>query len=118
MNSNPVLSDYLADPFCFHHEGWYYAVATGKAEAHSPSFDGPCVVPMVKSRDLCTWERVGRVLELPPEPYTCFWAPEMTDRQMCVDRLDWTGSRPSIARFAVTTAIDPEFARERWERFE
>ncbi len=74
---NPVLPDYLADPFCFYHDGWYYAVATGKAEGYSPSFEGPRVVPMVKSRDLRSWERVGRVLELPEEPFTCFWAPEV-----------------------------------------
>ncbi len=74
---NPVLPDYLADPFCFYHDGCYYAVATGKAEAYSPSFEGPRVVPMVKSRDLRHWERVGRVLELPEEPFTCFWAPEI-----------------------------------------
>ena len=71
------LLDYLADPFCFRHGDWYYAVATGKAECYSPTFEGPHVVPMVKSRDLRHWERVGRVLELPPEPFTCFWAPEI-----------------------------------------
>lgn len=61
-----VHLDYLADPFCCRHGDWYYAVATGKAECYSPPFEGPHVVPMVKSRDLRQWERVGRVLELPP----------------------------------------------------
>ena len=77
--SNPVYREYLADPFCFRHGGWYYAVGTGKAECYSPSFDS-AVVPMVRSRDLKTWESVGRVLELPREAYTCFWAPEIAER--------------------------------------
>jgi hypothetical protein len=42
---NPVHADYLADPFCFRHGDWYYAVATGKPECYSPSFEGPHVVP-------------------------------------------------------------------------
>lgn len=79
--ANPQLPDYLADPFCFRHEGWYYVVATGREECYSPAFTGPHVVPMVKSRDLRTWERVGRVLELPKEPYTCFWAPEVAEHE-------------------------------------
>jgi beta-xylosidase len=73
---NPVYDEYLADPFCFYYKGWYYAVGTGKAECYSPSFTGP-VVPMVKSRDLRSWESVGRVLELPADPMICFWAPEI-----------------------------------------
>jgi beta-xylosidase len=74
--SNPVWPTYLADPFCFRHDGWYYAVGTGKAECHAPGFSGP-VVPMVKSRDLHTWEPVGRVLEQTGLPFTCYWAPEI-----------------------------------------
>jgi beta-xylosidase len=75
---NPVYHDYLADPFCFRHGDWYYAVGTGRAECYSPKFTGP-VVPMAKSRDLQHWEPVGRVLELPAEPFTCFWAPEIAE---------------------------------------
>jgi beta-xylosidase len=79
--ANPVHPDYLADPFCFRHGDWYYAVATGKAEGFSPSFEQPRVVPMVRSRDLQNWESVGRVLALPEEPFTCFWAPEITEHE-------------------------------------
>ena len=28
------------------------------------------------------------------------WNLQRTDRQMCVDRLDWTDGRPAVARFA------------------
>ena len=73
---NPVYDSYLADPFCFRHDGWYYAVGTGKAECYAPSFSGP-VVPMVRSRDLRSWEPVGRVLEQTGQPFTCYWAPEI-----------------------------------------
>jgi GH43 family beta-xylosidase len=31
------------------------------------------------------------------------WNKEMTDRQMCVDRLDWADARPTVKRFAATT---------------
>ena len=54
---NPVLPDYLADPFCFRYDGTDYVIY------HA-------------------------------------WNKEMTDRQMCVDQLDWTDNRPSVARFA------------------
>jgi len=74
---NPVYGEYLADPFCFRAGDYYYAVGTGKTEAdHSPTTDGP-VIPMVRSRDLRSWESLGKVLELPPQTYTCFWAPEV-----------------------------------------
>jgi hypothetical protein len=52
--ANPVHDGYLADPFCFRHGDWYYAVGTGRTECYAPSFKGP-VVPMVKSRDLRQW---------------------------------------------------------------
>ena len=34
------------------------------------------------------------------------WNPAMTDRLMCVDRLDWIGGVPAVARF-MPTAINP-----------
>ncbi len=75
--SNPVCPAYLADPFCFLHEGTYYAIGTGAAEtgaAHLPDK----VIPMVKSRDLQRWEEIGPVLEPPPEERGgSFWAPEI-----------------------------------------
>jgi len=75
--TNPVYSEYLADPFCFHHEGTYYAVGTGRRECNYGKPDGN-VVPMVKSQDLQHWQPVGQVL-IPPdiERGGCFWAPEV-----------------------------------------
>lgn len=75
--SNPVCTVPLADPFCFLHEGTYYAVGTGAAEAGETGASG-MVVPMIKSRDLQHWEEVGSVL-VPPtdEQGGAFWAPEV-----------------------------------------
>ncbi len=74
---NPVLATYFADPFCFFHEGMFYAVGTGRDEADACAVTGN-VVPMVKSRDLQHWERVGHVLkQVKEEEGGCFWAPEV-----------------------------------------
>jgi GH43 family beta-xylosidase len=74
---NPVFASYFADPFCWRHGGIYYAVGTGKDEADACPRTGN-VVPMIRSRDLRHWERVGHVLEqLPEEKGGHFWAPEV-----------------------------------------
>jgi beta-xylosidase len=74
---NPAYAAYFADPYCFRHEGIYYAVGTGRDEADACPRTGN-VVPMVKSRDLQNWEWVGHVLQQPPEEKGgCFWAPEL-----------------------------------------
>ncbi len=72
--NNPVYTGYLADPYCWYHEGTYYAVGTGKGRNKAqPNLD----VPMIKSKDLQHWEEVGRVLELPPDERGGWvWAPE------------------------------------------
>jgi GH43 family beta-xylosidase len=72
--SNPVYSGYLADPYCWYHDGTYYAVGTGNGrDKTAPNRE----VPMIKSHDLQHWEYVGRVMELPPEERGgAVWAPE------------------------------------------
>ena len=75
--SNPVCTAYLADPFCFLHDGTYYAVGTGAAEAGGTALPEK-VVPMIKSQDLQHWNEVGPVLVPPTEERGgAFWAPEM-----------------------------------------
>ena len=77
--SNPVDPAYLADPYCFLHDGTYYTIATGEAEAGAG--DPGMVSPMRRSRDLQHWEAVGPVLEPPPdEKGGSFWAPEIAFR--------------------------------------
>jgi GH43 family beta-xylosidase len=72
--ANPVYSGYLADPYCWYHDGTYYAVGTGNGrDKTAPNRE----VAMIKSHDLQHWEYVGRVLELPPEERGgAVWAPE------------------------------------------
>lgn len=75
--SNPVCNDYLADPYCFLHEGTYYAIGTGAAEAADVRKQDR-VIPMVKSSDLQHWQEVGSILESPSdERGGSFWAPEI-----------------------------------------
>ncbi|MGN6369000.1 MAG: glycoside hydrolase family 43 protein [Phycisphaerae bacterium] len=74
---NPVFEAYFADPFCFFHDGVFYAVGTGRDEADACPVTGN-VVPMVKSVDLQHWRRVGHVLKQTEEERAgCFWAPEV-----------------------------------------
>jgi beta-xylosidase len=71
-----VYTGYLADPYCWYHEGVYYAIGTGKGEGDGQT-DAARQVPMIKSRDLQHWEYVGRVLNLPKEEQGgAVWAPE------------------------------------------
>ncbi|HVS71926.1 MAG TPA: glycoside hydrolase family 43 protein [Phycisphaerae bacterium] len=79
---NPVYPAYFADPFCFYHDGTYYAVGTGKDEADACPITGN-VVPMITSKDLHNWNWHNRVLIPPPEEKSGpFWAPEIaTDGQ-------------------------------------
>ena len=75
--ANPVYPGYLADPFCWRHDGTYYAVGTGLKEAAGEAAAG-LVVPMIRSTDLQRWESVGCVLVPPPEERGgSFWAPEV-----------------------------------------
>jgi beta-xylosidase len=74
---NPVFAGYFADPFCWFHNGIYYAVGTGRDENDVCPRTGRAV-PMLRSRDLHHWERVGHVLEAAPEEKGGqFWAPEV-----------------------------------------
>lgn len=74
---NPVWGEGLADPFCWYHDGMYYAIGTGRGRAGAERKAGR-QVPMVKSRDLQHWQYVGLVLEPAPEERGGnFWAPEV-----------------------------------------
>lgn len=74
---NPVYPAYFADPFCFAHDGLFYAVGTGKDEADACPVTGN-VIPMIKSHDLRIWSPVGHVLAQPDEEKNGFyWAPEI-----------------------------------------
>jgi GH43 family beta-xylosidase len=85
-----VYPEYFADPFVWRHEGTYYAVGTGAAEAAgettnaapppppAPAGDEPGVFPLLRSDDFVTWRCVGRALRRPdPGLGHTFWAPEV-----------------------------------------
>ncbi len=99
---NPVYPETLADPFCFFHEGTYYAVGTG----HAKPADAPRVVPMVKSQDLQNWTSVGDVLVPPDEERGGeFWAPEVAFRDGLF-YLYYHPGRPGGA-FRIRVAVSP-----------
>jgi GH43 family beta-xylosidase len=68
--TNPVFDRYMADPFVLRHENVYYAYGTGP---HGP--DG-MQFPVLRSRDLATWEAVGWALR-PVQGADQYWAPEV-----------------------------------------
>src|SRR5436190_20945852 len=71
---NPVYRGYFADPFVWEHEGIYYAVGTGAAEASGQTGDE--VFPLLKSNDFFTWQYVGKAMLRPDRPLgENFWAP-------------------------------------------
>jgi len=79
MYTNPVYPDYFADPFVWQHQGIYYAIGTGPAEAAGQVDEKPRrVFPLLQSGDLVNWQFAGNAL-LRPDPAlgNNFWAPEV-----------------------------------------
>lgn len=73
---NPVYPGYFADPFVWNHEGVYYAVGTGEAEADGKS--GGRVFQMLRSTDLHSWTTLPPALiALHPDYGDAYWAPEV-----------------------------------------
>ncbi|MBD1913642.1 MULTISPECIES: glycoside hydrolase family 43 protein [unclassified Leptolyngbya] len=78
--TNPVYSQYFADPFVWQHEGIYYAIGTGPAEAAGEvdEVGQRYVFPLLQSEDLINWHEAGKALQRPdPALGDNFWAPEM-----------------------------------------
>lgn len=77
---NPVYSEYFADPFVWQHEGIYYAIGTGAAEAAGQveEIHQQRVFPLLRSPDLVNWQFANNALLRPdPELGNNFWAPEV-----------------------------------------
>jgi arabinan endo-1,5-alpha-L-arabinosidase len=82
--TNPVYPGYFADPYVWRHEGEYYAIGTGPAEAagHMATSGAPTVFPLMRSRDLIGWEPRGRALVRPEASLgDSFWAPEIVQAE-------------------------------------
>ena len=72
----PVYEGYFADPFVWQHDGVYYAVGTGAAEAEGDA--GRRVFQVLRSPDLIRWTPVGSALPaLHPDFGDAYWAPEV-----------------------------------------
>ncbi|MCX6966887.1 MAG: glycoside hydrolase family 43 protein [Verrucomicrobia bacterium] len=75
---NPVYGRYFADPFVWRLGNEYFAVGTGREEAGGVDEVAGWVFPLLHSRDLVYWERVGEALERPdPSLGNTYWAPEV-----------------------------------------
>lgn len=75
---NPVYAGYFADPFAWEHEGTYYAIGTGAAEAAGQFDPQSLVFPLLISEDFETWQFAGHALQRPdPALGDNFWAPEI-----------------------------------------
>lgn len=77
---NPLWNDYFADPFVWQHDGVYYAIGTGAAEASGHGQDAGmcCIFPLLRSDELAQWHFVGHALKRPDASLGgTFWAPEV-----------------------------------------
>ncbi|MBD2102359.1 glycoside hydrolase family 43 protein [Leptolyngbya sp. FACHB-261] len=78
--TNPVYPGYFADPFVWQHEGIYYAIGTGPAEAAGEvdKSTQQLVFPLLRSTDFINWHSAGKALRRPdPALGDNFWAPEI-----------------------------------------
>ena len=78
--TNPVYDGYFADPFVWEHEGVYYAIGTGAAEAEGEveEIGQRRVFPLLQSNDFVNWHFAGNALLRPDASLgDNFWAPEV-----------------------------------------
>jgi GH43 family beta-xylosidase len=73
--SNPFWPSSFPDPFILKVRGRYYAYAT-EHETYPPA--GSWVFPILTSTDLVHWREVGKALPALGQPYSRYWAPEVT----------------------------------------
>ena len=71
--TNPVYPGSFADPFVLRHEGWYYAYGTDTIA------DSPRAFEVLRSRDLVTWNSLGRCLGDLVRTSRDYWAPEVAE---------------------------------------
>ncbi|AUT01347.1 glycoside hydrolase [Nostoc sp. CENA543] len=74
--TNPIYQGYFADPFVWQHEGVYYAIGTGAAEAEGTKQSR--VFPLLRSFDFVNWHFVDHALLRPDSALgNNYWAPEV-----------------------------------------
>jgi beta-xylosidase len=82
--TNPVHAGHLADPFVWPHQGEYYAIGTGAADAAGAASTcaSPTIFPLLRSNNLVAWHAAGHALVRPdPALGDTFWAPEIAHDQ-------------------------------------
>jgi beta-xylosidase len=103
---NPLYPGYFADPYVFHHEGAYYMVGTGAEHIEA---DEDRMFPMLRSRDLLNWERLGCVLRRPsPELGADYWAPEIAVTASGFYMYYSVGFQDRLHHIRVATSSHPE----------
>ena len=81
IHTNPVYNGYFADPFVWEHQGVYYAIGTGAAEAEGEvdEVGERRIFPLLHSDDFVHWQFAGNALLRPDASLgDNFWAPEVT----------------------------------------
>lgn len=108
--TNPVYPEYFADPFVWQHQGTYYAIGTGPAEAAGQvqEMHRQRVFPLLKSNDLVNWQFAGNALLRPdPKLGDNFWAPEVACYQGIFYLYYSVGHGDKNHQLRVATSSDP-----------
>jgi GH43 family beta-xylosidase len=106
--SNPVYFEYFADPFVWQHQGVYYAIGTGPAEAAGQVEPSSRVFPLLQSQDLMHWQFQGNALARPDAILgDNFWAPEVAYAQGLFYLYYSVGHGDQRHQLRVATSPDP-----------
>jgi beta-xylosidase len=99
---NPVYPGSFADPFVLRHEDWYYAYGTDSTTDASVAFE------VLRSRDLVTWDSLGRCLPDTIRPARDYWAPEVVEHDGRFHLYYSVGVEDRDHRIRVATAGRPD----------
>ncbi len=112
--TNPVYEGYFADPFVWEHDGIYYAIGTGAAEAagqitNAQDHEQPSVFPLLRSEDFVSWRDIGHALKRPDSQLGhTFWAPEVAYEQGKFFLYYSVGREDKYHQLRVATSDRPE----------
>ncbi|MBD2459563.1 family 43 glycosylhydrolase [Oscillatoria sp. FACHB-1407] len=108
--TNPIYPNYFADPFVWRHQGIYYAIGTGPAEAAGQvdELHKQRVFPLLRSPDLVNWQFAGNALQRPdPALGDNFWAPEVAYHEGTFYLYYSVGHEDKHHQLRVATSPDP-----------
>lgn len=110
--TNPVYPGSFADPFVLRHGDWYYAYGTNDVVESDRAFE------VLRSRDLVTWDSLGRCLTDLTGSARDHWAPEVASEGPFVVRRQgrlrcfysggaWTGAGYGVSYALADTPLGP-----------